>query len=47
MGIRGNDYRYIISRVSKSKVVNLLKNDYLSEKSGSFKIIKKVCYVKE
>ena len=38
LNIDGIDYRCIIAGISKSEAINLLRNAYLSEKSGSFSL---------
>ena len=35
MKIKGADYQCIISRINKSKAINLLEKAYLREKSGT------------
>ena len=35
LNVKGSDYHYIISRISKSEAVKLLQNTDLTEKSGT------------
>ena len=36
LNIKGADYRYVISRISKSEAINLMQNTYFTKKSGTF-----------
>ena len=38
LNIKGSNYRFIISLISKYEVINLLQNADLTEKSGTYKV---------
>ena len=40
LNIKGADYHYIISGISKNEAINLMQNIDLTEKSGALKEIK-------
>ena len=38
LNIKGCDYRYIISRISKSEAINLMQNSDLTKKRETFNV---------
>ena len=42
LNIKGFDYRFIISLISKNGPINLMENNYLGKNRGTFKIEKSI-----